>query len=116
MRHTNAFSPTTAPSFSSRGYARLGDASPPDSLRFAIASLEHSPPPAPLSAKPILPPIHPGVFYSVTTIRRLIDEASELVVHASSGMSAAALGSIRGGSPNVHGIPWALAQSLGINL
>ena len=30
-------------------------------------------------------------------------------------MSAAALGSIRGGSPNAHSSPWALAQSLGMN-
>jgi hypothetical protein len=98
-----------------RGYAGLGDPSPPDSPRFALASLSYPPLPAPPPGKPIPPPIDPGVFRSVTTIRRLIDEASELAVRASSGMSAAALGSIRAGSPNMHGSPWALAQSLGMN-
>ena len=98
-----------------RGYAGLGDASSPDSPRFALTSLAHPPLPVPPPGKPIPPPIDPGVFRSVTTIRRLIDEASELAVRASSGMSAAALGSIRGGSPNAHSSPWALAQSLGMN-
>lgn len=96
-----------------RGYASLGDSSPPDSPRLTLASLSYPPLPSPPPGKPIPPPIDPGVFRSVTTIRRLIDEASELAVRASSGMSAAALGSIRGGnSPNS---PWALAQSLGMN-
>jgi hypothetical protein len=99
-----------------RGYASLGDASPPESPRLALASLSYPPLPAPPPGKPIPPPIDPGVFRSVTTIRRLIDEASELAVRASSGMSAAALGSIRGGGgPNIHTSPWALAQSLGMN-
>ena len=99
-----------------RGYASLGDSSPPDSPRLSFASLSYPPLPAPPPGKPIPPPIDPGVFRSVTTIRRLIDEASELAVRASSGMSAAALGSIRGGGgPNVHTSPWALAQSLGMN-
>ncbi|KAH9980606.1 hypothetical protein BJV74DRAFT_855962 [Russula compacta] len=96
-----------------RGYASLGDSSPPDSPRLTLASLSYPPLPTPPPGKPIPPPIDPGVFRSVTTIRRLIDEASELAVRASSGMSAAALGSIRGGNgPNS---PWALAQSLGMN-
>jgi len=99
-----------------RGYASLGDPSPPESPRFAVASLSYPPLPAPPPGKPIPPPIDPGVFRSVTTIRRLIDEASELAVRASSGMSAAALGSIRGGgNTNAHSSPWALAQSLGMN-
>jgi hypothetical protein len=98
-----------------RGYAGLGESSPPDSPRFALASLSYPPLPAPPPGKPIPPPIDPGVFRSVATIRRLIDEASELAVRASSGMSAAALGSIRAGSPNMHSSPWALAQSLGMN-
>ena len=99
-----------------RGYASLGDSSPPDSPRLSLASLSYPPLPAPPPGKPIPPPIDPGVFRSVTTIRRLIDEASELAVRASSGMSAAALGSIRGGAgPNIHTSPWALAQSLGMN-
>ena len=37
-------------------------------------------------------------------------------MRASSGMSAAALGSMRSGaSPNLNSSPWALAQSLGMN-
>ncbi|KAI0027755.1 hypothetical protein K488DRAFT_14137, partial [Vararia minispora EC-137] len=60
------------------------------------------------------PPIDPAVFRSVTTIRRLIDEASELAVRASSGLSAAALGSIRAANSNPNASPWALAQSLGL--
>ena len=83
-----------------RGYAGLGDASPPDSSRFALTSLMHPLLPGPPPGKPIPPPIDPGVFRSVKTIRRLIDEASELVVNFSSGMPVAALGSIRGEIPN----------------
>ena len=99
-----------------RGYAGLGDNSPPDSPRQALASISCPPLPSPPPGKPIPPPIDPGVFRSVATIRRLIDEASELAVRASSGMSAAALGSMRNGaSPNLHSSPWALAQSLGMN-
>jgi hypothetical protein len=99
-----------------RTYAGVGDLSPPDSPRRNLSSLSYPLLPAPPPGKPIPPPVDPGVFRSVTTIRRLIDEASELAIRASSGMSAAALGSIRGsGSPNLHGSPWALAQSLGMN-
>ncbi|KAH9983768.1 hypothetical protein BJV77DRAFT_1041292 [Russula vinacea] len=99
-----------------RAYPGLGDASPPDSPRLTLASLSYPPLPAPPPGKPIPPPIDPGVFRSVTTIRRLIDEASELAVRASSGMSAAALGSIRGGgSPNLHSSPWALAQNVAMS-
>jgi hypothetical protein len=65
--------------------------------------------------KPSPPPIDPGVFRSVTTIRRLIDEAAELSVRATSGLSAAALGSMRGGSSGLNGNPWAAAQALGMN-
>ncbi|KAH9020426.1 hypothetical protein EDB84DRAFT_1622362 [Lactarius hengduanensis] len=99
-----------------RAYAGLGDNSPPDSPRQTLASISCPPLLAPPPGKPIPPPIDPGVFRSVATIRRLIDEASELAVRASSGMSAAALGSVRSGaSPNLHSSPWALAQSLGMN-
>ncbi|KAJ3782695.1 hypothetical protein GGU10DRAFT_363033 [Lentinula aff. detonsa] len=80
-------------------------------------------PPAPLpSLKPGTappPPIDPGVFKNVTSIRRLIDEAAELSVRASSGMSAAelaspgVLGSMSGYAYN--GGTWAAAQTLGIN-
>jgi len=50
----------------------------------------------------------------VRNIRRLIDEAAELSVRASSGLSAAELGSMRSGS-SFNGSPWAAAQSLGLN-
>ncbi|THU96896.1 hypothetical protein K435DRAFT_965768 [Dendrothele bispora CBS 962.96] len=71
------------------------------------------------------PPIDPGVFRSVASIRRLIDEAAELSVRATSGLSAAELGSMRG-SPNGFGgggygggygggSAWTAAQTLGIN-
>ncbi|KAG5639653.1 hypothetical protein H0H81_008814 [Sphagnurus paluster] len=94
-------------------YYSLGDYSPPDSPGATFSSL---PPPFP-TAKPgkaAPPPIDPGVFRSVTSIRRLIDEAAELSVRASSGLSAAELGSMRGGS-GLNGNPWAAAQSLGLN-
>jgi hypothetical protein len=88
--------------------------------------LNGSPPETPLSynlpePKPnqaVPPPIDPGVFRSVTNIRRLIDEASDLAVRAASGLSAAALGSMRsgGGSIAYNGNnPWVTAQSLGLN-
>jgi hypothetical protein len=64
----------------------------------------------------IHPPIDPRAFCPVATIRRLIDEASELAVHASSGTSTAMLGfMLNGASPNLHGNPWALTESLGMH-
>lgn len=75
--------------------------------------------PPPGKAAP--PPIDPGVFRSVTSIRRLIDEAAELAVRASSGLSAAALGSLQagggagGGAFGLNGSSWAAAQALGLN-
>jgi hypothetical protein len=62
--------------------------------------------------KPMPPPIDPGVFRSVTTIRRLIDEASDLAVRAASGLSASALGALR--SPISGGSPWTTSQALGM--
>jgi hypothetical protein len=53
------------------------------------------------------------VFRSVTSIRSYIDEAAELSVRASSGLSAAELGSMRNGAS--LNSPWAAAQSLGLN-
>ncbi|KAJ8472334.1 hypothetical protein ONZ51_g8583 [Trametes cubensis] len=98
------------------GFASLSDYSPPDSPRTTFTALPPPPspfpPPRPGKATP--PPIDPGVFRSVTHIRRLIDEAAELSVRASSGLSAAALGSMRGG-PGMNGSAWATAQSLGLN-
>jgi hypothetical protein len=54
------------------------------------------------------------VFRSVTSIRKFIDEAAELSVRASSGLSAAELGSMKNGT-SLNGSPWAAAQSLGLN-
>ncbi|KAI0694897.1 hypothetical protein BC835DRAFT_1415191 [Cytidiella melzeri] len=97
-----------------RGFAGLADHSPPDSPHGAFANLPSPPPlPTPKPGKATPPPIDPGVFRSVTHIRRLIDEASELSVRASSGLSAAALGSMRGGTGYSQN-PWALAHSLGL--
>ncbi|KAI0354755.1 hypothetical protein OH77DRAFT_1425873 [Trametes cingulata] len=108
--------PPPAPKQRDRGFASLGDYSPPDSPRHTFTALPPPPPPfpAPRPGKATPPPIDPGVFRSVTRIRRLIDEAAELSVRASSGLSAAALGSMRGG-PGMNGSAWATAQSLGLN-
>ena len=97
-----------------RGYLSLGDKSSIDSNAYNYTSLP-TPPSLPVSAddKPTPPPIDPGVFRSVTSIRRLIDEAAELCVRASSGLSTAELGFMRGASSGLN-VPWA-AQSLGIN-
>ncbi|KAI0830859.1 hypothetical protein BC628DRAFT_1355945 [Trametes gibbosa] len=108
---------TTLPQHRQRdhGFASLANYSPPDSPRNTFAALPPPPPfPAPRPGKATPPPIDPGVFRSVTHIRRLIDEASELSVRASSGLSAAALGSMRAG-PGMNGSAWATAQSLGLS-
>ncbi|KAF8640871.1 hypothetical protein AX17_000519 [Amanita inopinata Kibby_2008] len=99
-----------------RGFFSLGENhSPIDSPRFSYSSLPMPPSlPLPKHGKPTPPPIDPGVFHSVTSIRRLIDEAAELSVRASSGLSAAELGSMRSGS-GLGNSPWATAQSLGLN-
>lgn len=98
-----------------RGFAGLSETSTPG-LNYdpytSMPTYPSLPPPPPGKATP--PPIDPGVFRSVTNIRKLIDEASELAVRASSGLSAAALGSMRS-SANMSNSPWALAQSLGLN-
>ncbi|KDQ62930.1 hypothetical protein JAAARDRAFT_28898 [Jaapia argillacea MUCL 33604] len=108
-------SSTSTPRRRDRGFASLGDYSPPDSPRDTFAALPPPPPfPSPKPGKATPPPIDPGVFRSVTSIRRLIDEASELSVRASSGLSAAALGSIRDAG-RIGSSPWATAQALGLN-
>ncbi|KAM6498846.1 hypothetical protein JOM56_006794 [Amanita muscaria] len=100
-----------------RGFQSLGDNSPIESPRYNYTTTTLPTPPHslpfPKHDKPTPPPIDPGVFQSVISIRKLIDEAAELSVRASSGLSAAELGSIRGGSG--FNMPWAAAQSLGIN-
>lgn len=101
-----------------RGYAALGSPSPPDSPASLMASLTLPPAfPTPQPGKAVPPPIDPGVFRNVTSIRKLIDEAAELSVRASSGLSAAALGALRNGgsSMNLSGSSWSAVQSLGIN-
>ncbi|KAJ7158682.1 hypothetical protein C8R46DRAFT_1109888 [Mycena filopes] len=101
------------------------DLSPPDSPRISSlssasitlsASSGNMPPPFPVPepGKPTPPPIDPGVFRNVTSIRRLIDEAAELSVRASSGLSAAELNMMRSSSsPSMnssysnYNSPWA---------
>ncbi|KAK0222588.1 hypothetical protein EDD85DRAFT_983231 [Armillaria nabsnona] len=86
------------------------DLSPPDSP----CSLPLPPPIPPLKPGKATPPrIDPGVFWSITSIWWLIDEAAKLSVRVSSGLSAAELGSMHGGLG--VGCPWVAAQMLGIN-
>ena len=97
-----------------RGFASLSDHTPPDSPRMTFSSFSQNananpfPSPAPGKASP--PPVDPGVFRSVASIRRLIDEASELSVRASSGLSAIALGSLRNGGGGLGNSPWGSTQ------
>ncbi|EJC98607.1 uncharacterized protein FOMMEDRAFT_170860 [Fomitiporia mediterranea MF3/22] len=92
------------------------------------ASLALPQPSPSLIGKAAPPPVDPGVFRSVINIRRLIDEAAELSVRASSGLSAAALGSLQplgggnngtgggsgGGVNGINGSSWTAAQALGL--
>ncbi|KAF8554353.1 hypothetical protein OG21DRAFT_1412750 [Imleria badia] len=100
-----------------RGLHTLSDHTPPDSPHRNFNPLPSpyttisTPPLLPIPGKPTPPPIDPGVFRNVATIRCLIDEAAELSVRASSGLSSAALGSMRGGSNGA----WPTAQSLGLD-
>ncbi|KAI0310943.1 hypothetical protein OF83DRAFT_1278772 [Amylostereum chailletii] len=104
------------PRMRDRGFASVSDHSPPDSPHSTFASIPSYPPlPTPQPGHATPPPIDPGVFRSVAGIRKLIDEASELSVRASSGLSAAALGSMRSGGSPVNNSPWAIVQSLGLN-
>ncbi|KAG6878034.1 hypothetical protein C0993_000574 [Termitomyces sp. T159_Od127] len=97
-----------------RGYHTLNDYSPPDSPRGAFSSLSSSRSfLTPRPGKAIPPPIDPGVFKSVNSIRHLIDEAAELSVRASSGLTSAELGSSRS-IPGLNNT-WASASALGIN-
>lgn len=68
----------------------------------------------PTTGKPLPPPIDPGVMSSILQIRRLVDEATDLAVRASSGLSAVELGSVRNAASYI-GTTWAAAQSLGLN-
>lgn len=95
-----------------RAITHPDDHSPPESPHNMISSTIAT---SPTSGKPAPPPIDPGVLRSVTAIRRLIDEATELSVRASSGLSTVELGSIRNASSYNNGSSWATAQSLGLN-
>ncbi|TFK18699.1 hypothetical protein FA15DRAFT_675081 [Coprinopsis marcescibilis] len=110
----NSHIQTTKSRDKSSGFSRLGEISSLTGFPYStIPQLSPPPLPTPKSGKPTPPPIDPGVFRSVTKIRELIDEAAELSVRASSGLSAAELSSMRIGS--VNGSAWAAAQSLGLN-
>ena len=121
VTETRLLPPPAPPSSSSSskqrdiGFKSLGDYFMPDSPRGTYSTIPPpSPFPLPKPGKATPPPIDPGVFRSVLSIRRLIDEAAELSVRASSGLSAAELGSMRNGS-GVNNNPWATAQSFGIS-
>ncbi|KAG1747576.1 hypothetical protein EDB19DRAFT_1893907 [Suillus lakei] len=111
--------PSPRPRDRDRIFYSLKDNSPPESPGNTFTTLPTPytptsqsvafPLPAPGKATP--PPIDPGVFRNVAVIRRLIDEASELSVRASSGLSAVALGSMRTPSNNA----WTTAQGLGFD-
>lgn len=92
--------PPTPRKSRSRDFSLLSEnsplASPGDSQRIDSPHL-YPPLLAPHPGKASPPPIDPGVFRCVAGIRRLIDEAADLAVRASSGLSAAALGAMRGG-------------------
>ncbi|EJU02673.1 hypothetical protein DACRYDRAFT_115693 [Dacryopinax primogenitus] len=78
--------------------------------KFDPSALDY--PISPFDTGPAPPPIDPGVVRSVTQIRRLIDEASDLAVRAASGLSAASLASMPShANQNV----WSAAQTLGLN-
>ncbi|KAJ7285063.1 hypothetical protein C8J57DRAFT_1290337 [Mycena rebaudengoi] len=101
------------------------DLSPPDSPRtsslssisasitFSASSGGSIPPlfPLPEPGKATPPPIDPGVFRNVTSIRRLIDEAAELSVRASSGLSAAELNMMRSSSSPSMNSPYSNSNS-----
>ncbi|EAU92430.1 hypothetical protein CC1G_00649 [Coprinopsis cinerea okayama7 len=98
---------------SKKGDRPLGANGEERPIHNALPPIPPPPLPTPKPGKATPPPIDPGVFRSVTTIRDLIDEAAELSVRASSGLSAAELSSMRNSS--VNGSAWAAAQSLGLN-
>ena len=96
-----------------RGMHGFGDFPPPDSPRNTLPLPPPFPPSKPGKATP--PPIDPGVFRSVRSIRQLIDEATELSVRASSGFYGSVEAGGMRGSSSMHNNPWATAQSLGLN-
>ncbi|KAG9033018.1 hypothetical protein FRB95_000680 [Tulasnella sp. JGI-2019a] len=71
--------------------------------------------------EPLPPPIDPGVFGSVITIRKLIDEAEDLVLRVASGMSGPAMNSMNanlnaftnGMSPSTKATAMALGLGVG---
>ncbi|KAF9447543.1 hypothetical protein P691DRAFT_706609 [Macrolepiota fuliginosa MF-IS2] len=97
-----------SPSGRFRSFPIFDDLSPPESPHKSLSSFTISP-----GGMPTPPPIDPGVLRSVAKIKGLIEEATELSVRASSGLSAVELGSMRGGS-SYNGSSWTTAQSLGL--
>ncbi|KAG6860857.1 hypothetical protein C0995_006721 [Termitomyces sp. Mi166 len=97
------------------GYHTSSDYSPPDSPRGAFSSrLSSRSFLMPRPGKAIPPPLDPGVLKSVSSIRHLIDEAAELSVRASSGLTSAELVSSRSTS-GLNNNPWASASGLGVS-
>ena len=84
---------------------------PPTNLRAAITLSQSSQ--AAYGSKAAPPPIDPGVFRSVLTIRRLVEEATDLAVRAASGLSSAALNSMPNSLANggIHGIGGLFGES-----
>lgn len=119
QRHSN-FRSNSRSGELDRGFRSLTDYTPPDSpggifTSLPLPQMQNTSPPAfplPIPGKPTPPPIDPGVFRNVTTIRQLIDEAAELSVRASSGLSAASLSSMRNGGATGS---WAAAHALGLD-
>lgn len=94
--HFHALPSPPAPSLTS-SLSKSSRLSRPRLSAFGEPTPPASPPPgwASLTTAPddvqLPPAIDPGIFRSVTSIRRLVDEAAELAVRAASGVSAAQL-------------------------
>jgi hypothetical protein len=85
--------------------------------RVSRKSIQQAPPSSSLEAlayqmdidERLPPPLDPAVFRGITTIRQLVDEASDIAVRAASGLSAAAFGALNlsggmgGGGETVQG-------------
>lgn len=97
-----------------RSILNTGDSTPPESPLVNNTPLLLPPTSLAQPNKRAPPQIDPGIFKSVLDIRRLIDEASELSVRATSGLSSAELGSLRSAS-GLNLNSWANANSLGFN-
>ncbi|KAF9535603.1 hypothetical protein CPB83DRAFT_842039 [Crepidotus variabilis] len=94
----------------------VSDLTPPDSPHRLCANLPYMQLPSILQKPfPSAPPaIDRHIFHSLIQIRRLVDEASELSVRASSGMSSVELGSLPSNG-GVYGGMWGAAHALSMN-